>query len=84
MIKDKASSEKMSSKPRMGVILRQTAGQKSANRRQDLEELKERYKSMRKVLHTLEDAMEKRYDAILKQDKARAAVRLCFIEEDSS
>jgi hypothetical protein len=67
------------SKPlRVGVILRQVGGQKSANLNTELEEVKERYKLMLPQFKTLEKALKLRHATMLKTEEARVGVRYLY------
>ncbi|KAL7560425.1 hypothetical protein ACA910_016174 [Epithemia clementina (nom. ined.)] len=67
-------NEKKGNKPRMGVILRQTLGEKSANGNEDLQALKLRYQTMCKRMQTVQKALKDRHAAMLATTQARVAV----------
>ena len=62
------------SKTRVGVILRQTTGSKSANASAELVELKERYKVLCQRFKTLNQVMKQRHAALIQTEKSKAAV----------
>ena len=64
------------SKPRVGVILRQTAaGQKSSHDIVELQAVKERYRQQCQQLKSLKKALQQRHAAMLQTEKAQSEVR---------
>ena len=71
------SNNNKGNKTRMGVILRQSFGEKSANGKEELEALRLRYHTMCKRLTTVKKALKDRHAALLNTTQARVAVRAC-------
>lgn len=61
-------------KPRVGVLLRQTFGEKSSHASEELEALKLRYHTMCKRLTTVQKALKDRHAALLATAQARFSV----------
>ena len=63
------------SKARVGVLLRQSFGEKSVNGSEELQALKTRYHTLCQRLKTVQKALKERHAALLGTTQARVSVR---------